>query len=238
MWTADALASEAKPYRHDIWRVVESQYIASTMRITDSLEEQAILEEVLEESKPVMPPACAGLDYLLSTPFRYRPYPYGSRFRRAGQEEGAFYASEHVETAIAETAYYRGKFFDDSPQAILPANPVEMTAFKVPCRTSKHLDLTAAPLSRDRARWTDPADYSACQDLADTTRAAGIAAIRYQSVRDPDRLANVVVFSPRAFGAKEPVSRQTWRIFPRPNVIQAWCEAPHMALEFPRTEVE
>jgi hypothetical protein len=234
MWTADALASEATPYRQDIWRVVESQYIASTMRITDSLEEQAILEEVLEESKPVMPPACAGLDYLLATPFRYRPYPFGSRFRRAGQEEGAFYASERVETAIAETAYYRGKFFDESPQTTLPANAVEMTAFKVPCRTQKHVDLTEAPFARDKARWTDPSDYSACQGLADLAREAGIAAIRYQSVRDPQHQANVVVLSPRAFGAKAPVSRQTWRIFPRPRVVQAWCEAPQMALEFPR----
>src|SRR2546430_13202034 len=39
-----------------------------------SLEEQASLELVLEESKPPLPPEARRLHYLLATPFRYRPH--------------------------------------------------------------------------------------------------------------------------------------------------------------------
>jgi len=54
--------------------VVEAQHTASTMRLVDSLEEQASLELVLEESKPPLPPEARRLHYLLATPFRYRPH--------------------------------------------------------------------------------------------------------------------------------------------------------------------
>src|SRR5947207_3130361 len=53
-WTPPALASEARRYSHELWRVVETQHTASTMRLTDSLEEQASLELVLEQSTPAL----------------------------------------------------------------------------------------------------------------------------------------------------------------------------------------
>jgi len=239
MWTPDALASELRAYRRDVWRVVETQYRASTMRITDTLEEQAILEDLLEESKPALPPSCEGLHYLLATPFRYAPYPHGSRFRRAHQPEGVFYASETVETALAETAFHRLLFFAESPGTKLPANPVEHTAFSVPCATDRQIDLTAAPLCQDRALWTDPVDYAPCHDLADAARAARVEAIRYESVRDRGRDdrgwgVNLALLSPEAFAARQPTERQTWQVFPRRHAVQAWCDGPFLRLEFTR----
>jgi hypothetical protein len=62
---------------------------------------------------------------------------------------------------------------------------------------------------------------------------ADIEAIRYQSVRDPERRANVAVLAPAAFAAKRPKQRQAWRLFPRPHAVQAWRESPALALEFP-----
>lgn len=233
MWTPGALASEARDYRHDIWRVVETQYKTATLRLTDTLAEQTALERVLERTKPPIPPECAGLNFLLAAPFRYAPYPMGSRFRRAGQPEGAFYASETVETAIAETAFHRLLFFAESPATKFPSQPIEHTAFGVPCRTRRLIDLTRPPLARDRAIWTSPADYSPCQDLADAARAGGIEAIRYQSVRDPEHRANVAVLSPKAFAARSPRRLQTWHVFPRLHAVQAWRESPRLALEFP-----
>ena len=44
-----------------------------TMRLADSLDEQATLEAILEASKPPLPPEVGALHYLLATPFRYRP---------------------------------------------------------------------------------------------------------------------------------------------------------------------
>jgi hypothetical protein len=140
------------------------------MRITDTLEEQAILESLIEEVKPLVPPECRGLHYLLYTPFRYAPYPHGSRFRRARQREGAFYASERVETAIAETAFYRLLFYLEAPAARLPARPTEHTAFRAAAATERLIDLTAPPLDRDAAIWRHPVDYRPCHDLADAAR--------------------------------------------------------------------
>jgi hypothetical protein len=232
MWTPGALASEARPYAGALWRVVETQYKTATLRITDTLEEQEILERALETSKPPLPPDCADLHYLLAAPFRYAPYPHGSRFRRAQQPEGVFYASEAVETAIAETAFYRLLFFAEAPDAALPSRPAELTAFSVGCETARRIDLTAPPLDADRAAWTHRTDYGACQALADAARAAAVEAIRYQSVRDPRARANVAVLSPAAFRERRPRQARTWHIFPRPHAVQAWCEMPKAAIEF------
>ncbi|MBV8876721.1 MAG: RES family NAD+ phosphorylase, partial [Gammaproteobacteria bacterium] len=99
-WTPRALASEARAYARTLWRVVEAQHTASTMRLTDSLEEQSLLEAVLEESKPPLPLAVRRLHYLLATPYRYRPH-LGSRFR-AALEPGVWYGAEALRTALAE----------------------------------------------------------------------------------------------------------------------------------------
>ena len=165
MWTPAALSSEARPYGGDLWRVVEAQHRAATMRIVDTLEEQAVLEALIEEAKPPLPPAAEGLHYLLAAPFRYRPYPAGSRFRRAGLTPGVFYASETVETALAELAFRRLLFLAKSPEMAAPARPVEHTAFRIACRAERALDLTAPPLDRDRAAWEHVSDYPPCQDL-------------------------------------------------------------------------
>ncbi len=232
MWTAPAPGFEPRSYVTDAWRVVESQSRVATMKLVDSLDEQAILEAELEGSKPVIPASCAGLDYLLATPFRYSPYPYGSRFRRARQREGCFYGSELVETAMAEAAFYHLRFFLDSPGTTLPINPQERTAFCIPISTPAALDLMVAPLVEKRAVWTHPTDYGPCQVLADQARAAGIVAIRYQSVRDPRKGANMALLSPAGFAAPSPTDRQTWWLMLRRNRVEALREMPRLALSF------
>ncbi len=91
MWTAAALRSRATPYQSDVWRVVESQSKISTNRLVNHLNDQKILEHLIEEVKPSFPDGLEEYHYLLKTPFRYAPYPMGSRFRRANQRGGCFY---------------------------------------------------------------------------------------------------------------------------------------------------
>ena len=232
MWTAPELASNARALACDAWRVVESQSRVATMSLVDSLDEQAILEAELDGSKPAVPASCAGLDYLLATPFRYAPYPYGSRFRRARQREGCLYCSERVETAMAEAAFYHLAFFLASPATPLPRNPQERTAFRVPVRTSLALDLTAPPLVRDRAVWTHPTDYAPCQDLADRARAGGIEALRYEAVRDRAGGANLALLSPAALAANAPTAHETWRMMLRRDRVEAVREFPRTTLSY------
>jgi RES domain len=233
IWTPTALSSEARPYGGKAWRLVEAQHRVSTLRLVDSLSEQAQLEAVLEETKPPMPTECAGLDYLLYTPFRYRPYPHGSRFRRAGPTQGVWYGSERVETALAEMVFYRFLFFADSPDTPFPDHAAEYTGFSARIDGAS-LDLTAPPLNRDAAQWTHPTDYTACQALADAARGADVGILRYRSVRDPKAGANLAVLTCSTFARPAPVDRQTWRIRIGRFGAQALREHPDLRLEFGR----
>ncbi|WP_245447675.1 RES family NAD+ phosphorylase [Methylobacterium sp. 17Sr1-1] len=216
------------------WRLVEAQHLVATMKLTDTLDEQQILEELIEASKPPMPAECRSLDYLLSAPFRYRPYPHGSRFRRANQMEGVYYAAEAVETAVAEVAFYRLLFFAESPGTPWPENPAEYTAFSARFAADRGIDLTAAPYAGQAETWCHPTDYGPCQALADAARADGVTAIRYASVRDPGRGANLALLTCRAFASRRIVARQTWRIHPGPAGIRAIREFPTLRLGFAR----
>ena len=181
------------------------------MALVDTLEEQAVLEQVLEDSKPRVPEECRNLHYLLFTPFRYgAPYPRGSRFRRVGLTPGVFYASMQTKTAVAEMAFWRLLFYAESPETPWPANPGEYTAFSVRFAAGKGLDLTRPPLNRDAEKWTDPTDYSHCQALADAARSAQVQMLRYQSARGPG--LNVALLSCAAFASREPNDLHRWRI--------------------------
>ena len=231
-WTPAALSSSARPYSGTVWRLVEAQHRVSTLRLVDTLAEQQLLEEILNESKPVVPAECQGLDYLLSTPFRYgAPYPHGSRFRRAGRPLGVFYAAETIETAIAELAFYRVLFFAESSGTELPEGASDYAALSVALDVGSMLDLTAEPLSADDALWSDLVDYTAGQALADAARGAEVALLRHRSVRDPAHGANLAALSCRAFARPAPLSRQTWKIRLGPDRVQALCDFPAVSLE-------
>lgn len=165
-WTPGALSSEFRPFAGRCWRIVEAQHRVSTLKLTDTLAEQALLEDLIEATKPPVPPECRHLDFLIATPFRYgAEYPQGSRFRRAGRTPGVFYASEAVATAVAETAFYRLLFFAESPATPLPGGASEYTAFAVEIATGRLLDLTEPPFARDAAAWSAPDAYERCQVL-------------------------------------------------------------------------
>ena len=237
IWTPDALSSEARKVEARVWRLVETQSKNSTRKLVDTLGEQILLEQLLEETKPSIPTECRGLHYLLFTPFRYDPgKPTAvSRFRREGQKEGVFYASFAVETAVAEMAFYRMLFFAESPETALPDNPCPFTAFTVPIRTHRAIDLTAPPLSADRDLWTDKIDYAACLKVADTARAADIDSIISWSVRDPSGGKNVAILRCRAFARSDPdrTKDQTWQIFLKPGRADAVRDFPDKTMEFP-----
>ena len=239
--TRDALLSErllshAQRASGTGWRVIEAQHRVSTMKITDTQAEQELLENLIEQSKPSLPPECKGLHYLLATPFRYgAPYPHGSRFRRAGMTPGVFYASKHVETAIAETAFWRLLFYADSPKTPWPSNAGEYTAFAVQYATSRAIDLTRPPIDAQQDAWMHPTKLDECQVLAEAARAANIEVIRYASVRDPKHRMNVALLTCRAFSVKQETARQTWRIHLSASGVRTQCEMPKLLIDFDRT---
>jgi RES domain-containing protein len=100
--------------------------------------------------------------------------------------------------------------------------------------SGKAIDLTRPPIARRRKSWMHPTDYAPCQKLADEARAAGIEIIRFASVRDPQHRLNVALLTCRAFRAKEPGERQSWRMRLSPAGVQAMCDFPRSSLEFAR----
>lgn len=193
----------------DLWRAVEAQHRVSTMVLVDTLDEQALLEHILDDSKPPLESAQRSLHYLLFTPFRYPPLPNGSRFR-GPFDPGVFYGAEETRTACAELGYWRWRLLNDSPQ-LVSIPPVPQTLFRTAV-AGEAIDLREPPWSERRRQWTDPVDYSACQQLARDVRAEGIPVIRYQSVRDPQAGACAAVLSHSAFVKPVPEESQTWTL--------------------------
>jgi hypothetical protein len=209
MWTSTALASEHRQYEGVVWRVVEAQHRISTNRLATDSNTQAVLEQLADEVKPTLPESARHLDFLLAAPFRYG-HKQASRFRQAHERPGIFYSAETEATAIAEAAYWRLRFYSRSPGFAPPASTIEHTSYYVKVACDRALDLTTEPFAAQEANWTDPVDYSACQELASAGREARTDLIRTISVRDPERGCNVVILEPSAFAERSPHIKQTW----------------------------
>lgn len=193
----------------ELWRAVEAQHRVSTMVLVDTLDEQALLERLLEESKPSISNEQRSLHWLLFTPFRYPPLPSGSRFRGPA-DPGIFYGAELQRTSCAELGYWRWRLLMDSPE-LDSIGPMQQTLFLTPVRALS-IDLRHPPLSQQRKLWTAPSNYLPCQDLARKARKAGIQMIRYESVRDPEPGSCAAVLSHTAFAANAPIDNQTWTL--------------------------
>ena len=209
MWTSTALASEHRAYQGKVWRLVEGQHRISTARLAADHPTQALLETLAEEVKPALPEAARHLHFLLGSPFRYG-HKNASRFRRADERPGIFYAAEAETTAIAEAAYWALRFFSRSPGFTPPTTTVEYTSFHVRMATDRALDLTRPPFAAHEADWASADDYAACQALATAARGANTALIRTLSARAAGRHCNVVVLDPLAFQAHAPVIHKIW----------------------------
>lgn len=187
---------------------MEAQHVVATRALVDTLAEQELLEALLEDSKPPIPEPCSKLDYLLQTPFRYPPFHYGSRFRSV-TDPGVWYGAEHLRTSCAELGYWRWRFVTDS-RGLERLDGVAHTLYRALGRGST-VDLRRKPFVRDGEAWRSPGDYSACQQLARSARAAEVRIIRYASVRDPEHGGCAAVLDCRAFvGAGGVRERQSW----------------------------
>lgn len=205
-WTPDWLAG-LREARAALWRGVEAQHRIATLKVVDSLAEQDLLEDLLEQSKPPLPAEAAGAHYLLSTPYRYVSGG-PSRFRAPG-EPGIWYGAERLETACAEVGYWRWRFVMDSDALRAQAVVSEHTFFRASV-AGPVVDLGLPPWSGLAPAWTDPTDYSHCHALARAARGAGAAWIRYRSVRDPAHGPCGAVLSLRALSLGDLTHQQTW----------------------------
>ena len=230
-----------RPYEGAIWRVVEAQHRNATRRLVDSDAEQELLEALIDRAKPPSPtgPEFDRLHYLFLTPFRHPPLLHGSRFGTRA-ERSLFYGSEALETAMAETAYYRLLFLEGSAAPLSPLT-VELSAFRADVRTRAAVDLTRPPFDAHHRVLASRTRYDATQRLGAEMRVDGVELVRYPSARDVDGAPNVALFTPRALARKEPRAQfETWRCVAMRERVEMqkldWFERPRLV--FPRAQFE
>jgi len=210
IWHRSGGTTHLRDYAGDPWRVVEAQHRISTRKLVDSDEEQELLEALLEDVKPPIPPDpdLGRLHYLLFTPFRHPPLRHGSRFGTRA-ERSLFYASEQLHTAFAEVAYYRLVFLEESAADLAPLL-VELTAFCVAVASARAIDLTAPPFDAFRRSLVSRSSYRVTQALGRDMRADLVEVFRYESARDRRHGVSLGVYTPSVFQADRPRGLQTW----------------------------
>lgn len=212
IWLECGGLERIKPIRGVLYRLVESQEQVATVGYVDSLEEQAVLEELLEGSKPAYPGDLQSqpLHYLLKTPFRYPPLPWGSRFGR-NHEPSLFYGGKSLEVTLAETAYYRFVFIR-SIEGTPPAGKLntEHTVFSVGYETDRGIALHESPFTAFAERLTHKTDYSITQILGSQMRASGVQAFEYVSARSGEMGLCGALFTPAALTDRSPRTSENW----------------------------
>ncbi len=73
LWDVCQGELQLKEISGTVYRLVESQEQVATLGYVDTLDEQALLEQMLESTKPVYKEDLSAYHYLLSTLFRYPP---------------------------------------------------------------------------------------------------------------------------------------------------------------------
>jgi RES domain-containing protein len=217
-WSAAWFESGVRTKSAELWRGVEAQHVVATMRLAGNAAEQRVLEELLEASKPPLPPEATGKHYLLFTPFRYRS-SVATRFRRP-HDPGVWYGAEELRTACGEVAYWKWRFLMDSDALRDTALHTEHTFFKA--RVRGHCtDLTAPPWKKAAAAWTQRSDFSQCQAFGAAARERKVAWIRYAAVRVADGTCGAAL-EPKALSLPERFEQQTWAC--KSSAAGAWLE--------------
>jgi len=204
-----------------LFRLVESQEQIATLGYVDTLEEQALLEALLDDTKPSYPAHCQHLHYLLKTPFRYPPLKWGSRFGQV-HEPGILYGGATLEVTLAEAAYYRLIFWE-SMSGVLPKAQIQTahTLFSARYDSQRGVQLQQAAFACVASMIRHRSDYRATQQLGQAMRSAGVEAFEYPSARDPAAGTCIGLFSANALAGSQPTDLTAW-----------WCEVSQQGVSF------
>lgn len=210
IWTRCAPKFKFARYKGEPWRVVEAQHVIATRKLVDSDEEQELLEEVIDDAKPLRPydRECANYHYLLWTPFRYPPLKHGSRLGTPDRR-GLWYGSEKIKTAFAEKAYYT-LLFREGSRADFGVFETPVTVFNVPIATSAGVDLTRSPFKEFESDLASPVSYAASHRVGRELRDLGAEVICFKSARCPEGGLNIAVTTIAVFQKRRPQDHSSW----------------------------
>lgn len=193
-----------------LYRLVESQEQIATRQLVDSLDEQAELEIMLEGVKPPLPENTEDLHYLLKTPFRYPPLPWGSRFGRT-YEPSIFYGGCSIAVTLAESAYYRFVYWKSINAAPVKRSiHTEHTMFSVGYQTFQGIRLQAPPFDQYQSLIAHPTNYSYAQDIGTEMRKWAVEVFEYPSARSANHEPCVGIFKTGNFTHNRPLKQVQW----------------------------
>ena len=188
--------------------------------MVDSIEEQKVLEELIDESKPPLLKSQSGFHPLLYTPFRYPPLKNGSRFGKK-TEPSLWYGSLTPETAMTEKAYYQLAFINASTgnfgTIISP-----LTIFSVKLNIRRGVELNKQPFVEYKDQISSPNIYEFSQFLGQKMRENDVDGFKFISARDIKQGINVGLFKISSFANKQPNSGsfQTWQCNTTKNAVE------------------
>lgn len=212
------------------WRIIEYQEETSTRKLVDSFEEQDVLDNLIEKSKPLIPLEYLNYNSLLYTPFRYPPLKNGSRFGKK-TERSIWYGSLAIETAMAEKAYQQLLFINGSSANFGVILPI-FTVFSVKINTTNGVELNTHPFLKYKNLISSPVDYQVSQILGEKMREEKIEAFSFNSARDKNEGINIGLFSIGAFDGKNPHHLQTWQCILTKSLVKFTNNNPIKQLSF------
>jgi len=227
--THDVIPLPIAPLSATAYRVIEAQHLRVTRRWVHDDSDQALLEELLETTKPAPPNFedaegkhvdLSGHHYLLCTPFRYRPPLRGGTRFGGVMDPPVWYAAEDVATALAERSFHLLREYTRAPGVTAPSFN-EWADFNIRVQTQRGIDLYDEAFEPHRTGLESKIDYQQPQSLARDCRAQHVQAIRFRSARDPEqadhnpaRGKNLAVLTPIAFASKDIdlTTSRTWSV--------------------------
>lgn len=213
-------------YQYDVYRMVESQQQAATMNLVDSLEEQDLLEQLLDNVKPPYAKHAEGRHYLIKSPFRYPPLKHGSRFG-SRQQPSFFYASEVITTTLAECAYYRLVFLHDMQTPYQGYVNSEHMSFSVNVESHNMTDLTQIDDESIQAILQHPSNYHTTQAVGHQLVESGGEVIRYFSARHQQGV-NVALSTSTCITSSAPEQQTRWQFQSRHDKVVMRSEIGEM----------
>lgn len=214
-------------------RIVESQQQVATMSLVDTHDEQELLEQLLEESKPILKDK--EKHYLITTPFRYPPLRYGSRFGEK-HYSGIFYGSQNIQTCFSECAYYRLLFIEG--MEVVPEQikiHTQHLTFSITVKTDNAIQLQHSPFTNYDCL-TSPDDYHATQQLGAQMREHNIQAFTFQSARDHSNGTNIGIFDSSAIISKQPYQINHWQCTTSEKSVIFYDHINNSSFEFSRNQ--
>ncbi|WP_144393939.1 RES family NAD+ phosphorylase [Pleionea sediminis] len=233
LWQAVKGSHSIVPLTMKLYRVVESQEQVATTLITETKDEQNILEQLIEESKPKQDKELSDRHYLIKTPFRYPPLKYGSRFGSVW-EPSLFYGSQTVECALAEVAYYRFRFLCDMENSeSLTKHNIQSyhSSFYVNTQSDFGIQLHKQPFSDYRTELRSVLSYTVTQQIGSDMRDSGVLLFSFESARQEGGI-NGAAFHHSVIRSRSPMKLESWQCLTQQKRIVFHNAVNHQSLEF------